>query len=812
MKQTPPWRYLIQEAALILLLGYTLLIGATPNGLAMYTVIRISLILLGVVGALWLGWCFCRREPFVPSLLQGPFLGLLAVYGVTSLNSIDSRRSLNALWLMGLYVLTFALVSDLLAHGWPAELFVKSLLIVGSILIACGILQLVLWERQWLEISGGAQIVPPVILRLNPFLMHANLVAAFTNLLLPLALVCLLTSHSTFIRVMLASYLACTGIVVLFTSSRAGWLGTIAALGLTGLLWLKARGWLKRARLRRWRWSVGTVAMLLIIPIGLGLAAVVAARVVRHPSHSPLLQSRQEFWGPAWRTFASSPLVGSGPDTYVTSYVKDNPVPPASLHVHAHSIILTLAAETGLIGLAAGAWVIVALARATFMRWQEASSLSERLLLSGLIGSVAGCAVHSLFDTPMFVPSIALALTLLLALLVTPELGRGRRARPWWNVGLAVLWLSLMVVGVWMQYVYAPFLEGTALANAGDYQAAAPLLDEAVRRDPSHAFYNLQAGYVYGWLAASGNESGRRTDNGTALDTAITYYETGVAREPAYSLNHANLASLYWSRGDSQRAIAEMIQATQLAPTEATYPLNLGIFYEQLGREQEAMAAYSTMLSLRPAWANAYFWRSTPLRREIYTQWQATRPLSEPLSDFETLAHFERAVQARPASASARIGKAAALIELQHYAEAEHELKTALFVGGMEPGALVRTRFLLGELAYRTGDVQAAIAHTEEALESIRHQSIFGPGTYGTSLYGWAIFYRIGLVADMLPQLVTIAYTDEIVDHLIKLGGWYEQVGDVASAKCIYREALAAAPDAVSARQRLSILEIMETP
>jgi len=812
MKQANPCRYLIQEATLILLSGYILLIGATPNGLAMYEVIRISLILLGVVGALWLGWRFRRREPFRPSPLQGPLLGLLVAYGVTTLTSIDPRRSLNGLWLMGLYVLTFALISDLLTHDWPAELFVKSLLIVGGILIAWGILQLVLWEWRWLEIAGGRPILPPVILRLNPFLMHANLVAAFTNLLLPLALVCLLTSRSTLVRVVLAGYLIGAGIVVLFTSSRAGWLGSMTALTLTGLLGLQASGWLKQISPYRWRWGIGTAAILLGALVVPGVAAVVALRVVHHPTHGPLLQSRQEFWLPAWRTFADSPLVGSGPDTYVTSYMRDNPVPPASLHVHAHSVILNLAAETGLPGLVAGAWIIVALVRAAFRRWQTALSLPERPLLAGLLGSLAGCAVHSLFDTPTFVPSVALTLILLLALLVTPVPGREIKAHLRWNVGLAILWLSLVASGVGMQYAYAPFLEGTALANARDYRAAAPLLDRAVQRDPGHAFYNLQAGYVYGRLAASSDGSGQGTDNDLALETAIRYYETGMAHEPAYSLNHANLASLYWWHGDPERALAEMKQAVQLAPGEATYRLNLGVFYEQLGLEQEAMATYSTTLSLRPTWARAYFWRSTPLRREIQAQWQATRPVNEPTSAAERLAHFEQAVQDNPASASARVGKAAALMEWQRYAEARRELQTALFTGGLEPGALVQARLLLGELAYRTGDVRAAIAHTEEALEGIRHQSIFGPGTYGTSLYGWAIFHRMGLVADMLPQLVTITYTDEVIDCLVRLGGWYEQVGDVASAQRIYREALAAAPDAVSARQRLHALELRETP
>ncbi len=793
-------RYLVQEAVLIPLFGYTLLVGGTLNGLAMYDVIGLSLTLLGAVGLAWFGWSFLRRESYTPSPILTALILLLAAYGLTTLTSTDPRRSLNALWLVGLYVLVYALVSELLRREWPAELFIRALLIAGAILIAYGLVQLLFWERNWLAVSGGNPPIPPLIVRLNPFLTHANMVAAFVNLLMPLTLVLLLRSRSVVGRVGAAVYLVCAGIVVLFTSSRSGWIGAAAGLGLTGLLWLLTKGWLQSAPWRRLRWNVVTAGLALLGLVLVAAAAIVFIRVASHPTHGSLFQSRREYWGPAWRTFLGSPVVGSGPDTYASSYLRESSVPPMALFVRAHSSPLHMASEMGLVGLAAGAGIVAVALRAAVRRWRTASSTAERLQLAGLAGSLVGSGVHSLFDTPQAVPSISLTLILLLALLEGPagSGAAGRERGRWWRSALASLWLGLLGSGIWMQSAYRPFLEGAALANLGDYQAAAPLLDEAAERDPGHALYDLQAGYVYGWLAATADG----TEQASALGTAIRYLEEGIAHESAYALNHANLAALYWSRGETDQAVEEAARAVELAPRGATFSLNLGVYYEQLGREEAAMAVYSTTLSLQPAWAEAYFWRSTPPRQQARQEWGASQPAFEAPSPGQ----LEQAVKASPDRATARVDWAAELVAQGRYQEAKRELEVALFVGDLEPAARVRSRFLLAELAYEQGDWQTAIARAEAALEDVRHQSIFGPGTYGTSLYGWGLYYRMGLAADMLPQLVTIKYTDEVVGFMTRLGEWYEQEGDVSSARRVYEEVLAAAPDAVPARQRMAAL------
>ena len=96
----------------------------------------------------------------------------------------------------------------------------------------------------------------------------------------------------------------------------------------------------------------------------------------------------------------------------------------------------------------------------------------------------------------------------------------------------------------------------------------------------------------------------------------------------------------------------------------------------------------------------------------------------------------------------------------------------------------------------------------EQALDGFRHQSIFGPGRHGWTIRFWGvIFHRLGLGADLLPQLRIIRFTDREVGWLETLGSWYEEAGDPEAARRIYREALEAAPDAAFAAERLAALD-----
>jgi len=97
---------------------------------------------------------------------------------------------------------------------------------------------------------------------------------------------------------------------------------------------------------RSLRWMV----LVLLAMLALLLATV----------RSPTLIKRLHTWEEAGRLFLARPLVGWGPGCY-PAVARHEP-----LKDHADSFILTVAAETGLVGLAAWGWLFITAARAAF--------------------------------------------------------------------------------------------------------------------------------------------------------------------------------------------------------------------------------------------------------------------------------------------------------------------------------------------------------------------------------------------------------------------------------------------------------------
>lgn len=762
---------LAQEAVITVVLAYVLLAGGTLNGMALYEAVNVSLGLLGLVSVAWLGRAWWRKCPIAFSTVTIVYGIYVAAYAVAAVFSLDPRRSLNALCLTTLYALVWVLVSDLMRKGWPPELFKRAMIVLSTGVIGLALWQAARYELDWLALSGGEPLLPPVIVRPNPLLTHANMVAAFLNLVFPLVLVGLLDASSWLQRIVSGFWVVLAGAVILLTSSRGAWLGAVAGLFVTiGSWWLSdQKEPSKKIRIPQILFSMkwlATGAMALILASAIG---VVAARLLKHPTHGSGLGARLHFWEAAWATFVAHPLTGLGPDTFATAYMLHFSIPPYPLYVRAHSQIMHLLAENGLLGVLTGGALLIAMAWAGWRHWL-AATVARRRLLAGVVGALVATAVHSLFDTPTAIPVNALVTATLTAILTTyPQPPERRQQAGWWRLVLTGLVLLLLAVGVWSQFAYSPYLNGAALANSDEWKAAVPELEKAIVRDPHHAIYNLASGYVHGVLAYQGDAN--------ALPIAIQRYQAAIQQEPGYGLNHANLAALYWQQGNMDAALSTMQRATEAAPGEAIFWLNLGLYREKTGDATGAQEAYWQALTLQPSWAGAFYWRANDLCRSALETWQ--------------VAHLTQ----EPQTAKSRVE---VLMESGHYREAAREVRMAAFVAGKSPA----TDWTLAQIAYRQGNLREALALGEQALDAFREQYAYSSG----GLYKWAIFYRLGMVADILPQLETIRFADQQVTWLKTIGSWYEEAGDTTSARKTYEEALAIAPDATWAKERLEAL------
>ena len=107
---------------------------------------------------------------------------------------------------------------------------------------------------------------------------------------------------------------------------------------------------------------------------------------------------------------------------------------------------------------------------------------------------------------------------------------------------LPVGWAVLLLTAIWSLRASLAFSAGIAAANAGDWSTAARRLEQAVRRDPHHAYYHLEAGHAHGVLAQ---------DQPDYLDEAIAHHRVAIARSPNYALNAAHLSVLLWQVGET---------------------------------------------------------------------------------------------------------------------------------------------------------------------------------------------------------------------------------------------------------------------
>ncbi len=797
MNSRTPLGYLLKEALLILAFAYLVLIGATSNGIVNYDLTRFSVSIFTAIVILWLAVRLQSgrkmQSEVIPQAaappLGRPLALFLAAYWLASLTSIDPRRSLGEAWLVGLYVFVFALTVELVERGWPRELFVKALLLTGAVVLGLGVYLALEWYRAWLAAAPG-EWLPTLTYRLPA----PNTVAIFLNLLLMAALARLFGTRARVPRFFLTLWITGALGLIFLTSSRSGWLGTAAGVVTTVGLSLSASNTGVSSR-ALWHWLRRRWALLIVLSVmgvaALGLLSWAAYRQIEHPTHGPILSARSEFWSPAWTTFLQSPWVGQGPFTFGSAYLRANSVPPSLLFIHAHSLFFNLLAETGLVGVLTLGISVLAVFLAL---WRQVNVLrdEDRAVAVGVFAALTAFAVHGIFETVSAEPSNAFVVAILLGAALAPGSESAapapRAARRW---PVAALALALVVAG-WYGLWLSAFLHlGVTAANKSDWPRAEALFAETTRRDPRSAVAHQQLG-----LAKSARVAEGKTET---LAGAIAAFEMAVRLDPDWALNHANLGALYAAQGQTEAALKESRAAVELAPNTPTYPLNLGRVAEEAGLLDEARAAYSATLTLRPDWADAYFWRATPFRVVVAAEWRKSNPVADALTTEE----LEAVIAGGDPFAITHAQLAEAYLSEGRIEEAARLLKRAELAYFRSGEDALEVLWAKTELAAAQGDYAAAVKLGEQVVAGHRDQSIFGPGTFGDPSYGPFFQRRETMAMDLAPQLTLIHFTDRWATRLVLLGDWHAALGDAARATAVYRDVLTYVPDNIEAQARL---------
>lgn len=236
----------------------------------------------------------------------------------------------------------------------------------------------------------------------GPYVNH-NHYAGLMELLLPLPLVLALTRcfHGAQ-RVLLGFAAVFMGTSIFLAHSRAGMAALAAQIALLGIFLAF------RSRHRRAALQVGA-AFLLILVLLLFLGSGRVAEQVRQLGaiRGDLEAGRWVIAGDCVRMILARPLAGWGLGAFPVVYPSFRSFYTNEFVNHAHNDYLEFAVETGLPGLAAIVWFLVALYRAGLRRaehWHSDFSAAARL---AALAGCAGLAVHSMLDFNLHIPANA---------------------------------------------------------------------------------------------------------------------------------------------------------------------------------------------------------------------------------------------------------------------------------------------------------------------------------------------------------------------------------------------------------------------
>lgn len=409
---TPPARRGgILPALIAAFLAYLFSFGATWAGVFNPERVPLTLALFFIVFG---GWLAVRtlndwRWPITPLDPAIPIWGAAVLVGA-ALHPDHFPRLIFGLWFVTLYGLTWYALSDALANGLPHVTLANALLVAAFPVMLSALGEVGQHER----VSGVLQ---------NP-----NILGGFLVLTVPMAVGRLLACPHKAYRGMWWAvwglYILLGGVALLFSGSRGAWIGTGAAVAFIG--WA----------LFFQHVHVGRAALI-------GAVAIVAAGAVLIALRGDA--GRLDIYEAAVAAFLRRPLAGEG----LFSFKFWEPIGGNlfRLHIHVHNLPLHIAAELGLIGLAAFALSVYRLGVTGWQHWKAAPP-GQKPILKGALAGLVGFAAHHMVDVPAMTPAVALTLIVVLAVACTPitlpTAKGGRYTRPVLALGVLVV---LLVIG-----------------------------------------------------------------------------------------------------------------------------------------------------------------------------------------------------------------------------------------------------------------------------------------------------------------------------------------------------------------------------
>jgi O-antigen ligase/tetratricopeptide (TPR) repeat protein len=584
-------------------------------------------VLVTLLAVLWLITRLRKGRGLPKTPLDWPLALALGAWVLASLAGIDPRMSLEHLWFLLVHTLAFCYLVERVKRG-DQKLLMEAVFFMAAIVVFFSGLEVASWlfglgfipgtQVGWLEVGRlpTLQELPTLSLALGISTLLAGYVA-------PLITVCIGWASSTTrrdYRVVLWGLALLLLIVLILTSARGGAVSLLAALAVFSVFRLAQTPRIS-ARIRP-RWLLAGGALV-------GMAAVVGFVLYSIPqgNNTSNLGRLDMLQGAAELTL-QHPLTGVGVGQFGRAFreVRDPGIAQDKL-ASAHNVYANSAAETGILGVAAGLLLMGAFVWRTWQHWLSAGR-GTRIRIEAVFAALVGVAVHSMVDVFSITPLVLLIVTLA-AYAVTPQprsrldpVQAGRR-------GLA--WLALLIFvgyGAWLLLLDAAQNRYMQSLDASDIPQALADVRAAQALDPHLRLYDLHAAYLLG------------LDNTRPLAQRIAAYEDAVTLEPTWDVGWMNLAALYEQADDIPAALHALDTAYGITQLNSA-----GIHWARLaeahaaGTENAIIKRYLRGIQVRSFWhlPLSPFWSGSPLRRAA-TERYLSSPSSNSATDYRVYA------------------------------------------------------------------------------------------------------------------------------------------------------------------------------
>ncbi|MDI6816193.1 MAG: O-antigen ligase family protein [Actinomycetota bacterium] len=445
---------------------------------------------------------------------------------------------------------------------------------------------------------------------------NATFLAAYLGMVLPLIVSSLFASERrTAPKPLLYAALFLVATSLMFTFGRGAWLGAAAGIALTGALQWKHL-WASR--------HVITIALLLFIA-GVTLVQfsagpyTVGGRLASIVSIDGSNLTRVQMWESSLPLVAERPILGAGPDTYKYVFGKYKPEGWVEhmddpLVDKAHNEFLQLAVTTGLAGLGAYLWLLVAFAWAGIARMRTLEKDCGAWLAAGAIGAALSFVVHLQFNfshfsvSPFFWIAAGLAAGIFeaknprkaVALNISAPIKAAALSL------IAIVGLSLAILSTSPLIADVQFAKGRELQAQHKLEEALARFESAIGVNSLEPIYHISLGETMLQLGTSGN-------NDRYINQGIAAFEQARKLNPSDEQVYFRTGAALLEAGRNGRhpllrqVIAQHERGLALNPVMVDAYIDIGVAYAYLNEVDEAIGAWQDALQIAPASDRAYF-------------------------------------------------------------------------------------------------------------------------------------------------------------------------------------------------------------